>query len=143
MIGACVVDASVLAALFVNDLYTQTARAMFEELSVDRTLVFYAPDVVYYETLGVLRKHEQRFNYATFSEDVRVLVDIPLVVTPTRDLLIEAADISSAYLISPYDAFYLALSQRIGIPLVTADLRLIGATTGKGFDVRSIADILN
>ena len=143
MIGDCVVDASVLAALFVNDHHTLSARTMFEALAEDDDLIFYAPDVVYYETLGVLRKHDLRFNYSTFFEDVRFLAEIPLNVTPARDLLIEAADICSAYLISSYDAFYLALSQRLRIPLVTADARLIGATRGKGFDVRFIADVLN
>ena len=34
-----------------------------------------------------------------------------------------------------------ALARREGLPLITTDERLVGGTQGKGFDVRSIADV--
>lgn len=70
------------------------------------------------------------------------MLDIPLVIVPTSDLLLLAADICRMHLISPYDAFYVALSQREGLPLLTADERLVHATYSKGFDVRFIGNTL-
>lgn len=60
-----VIDASVTAALFINDIYTLKTRQLFDQFSQNILSVFHAPDAMYYEVLGVLRKHTLRFGYTS------------------------------------------------------------------------------
>ena len=45
--------------------------------------------------------------------------------TPTYDLVSDALPIALTYTISAYDACYVALANKLGLPLVTADDALI------------------
>ena len=49
--------------------------------------------------------------------------------------------VSHDHLVSPYNAFYLALSQRDGASLISRDERLVNGTQGKGFDVRHVSGV--
>jgi predicted nucleic acid-binding protein len=55
---------------------------------------------------------------------------MPLFRTPTYDLTVAALPIAVTYDITAYDACYVALAQRLGIPLVTADQKLHGKLAG-------------
>jgi len=44
------------------------------------------------------------------------------------------------YEITAYDAAYVALSERLSLPLVTADERLVQHLAGTGLDVRFLGD---
>jgi len=140
---ACVLDASVVVSLYVSQPWSDRALA-FVEAAVRSGARLSAPDALYYETAGALRKYAlargRGASDATLA-DLATLVDLPIETTSCRDLTLEAADISQRHVVSAYDAFYLALSARLGVPLVTADERLVGAVAGKGFDMRHIADV--
>lgn len=138
----CVVDASVAVDLFVPDPLSEKAIALFDVLAADSDSAFFVPDLFYSEVLSALRKYEQAVNdYAELEVDMALLVDFPLRVASCRELLITAAQISRMHMLSTYDSFYLALSQREGAPLITADERLVNGVRGKGFDVRYLVDV--
>ncbi len=59
-------------------------------------------------------------------QDLAELLALALHVLPTAELATTALEISLKYGISGYDAFYVALSQRVNAPLVTADEKLVG-----------------
>jgi predicted nucleic acid-binding protein len=142
---ACVLDASVVVGLYVPQPWSDQAMA-FVEAAIRSRARLAAPDALYYETAGALRKYALARGRgapdATLA-NLTTLVDLRIETTSCRDLTLEAADISQRHVVSVYDAFYLALSARLGVPLVTADERLVGAVAGKGFDVRHVADIEN
>jgi predicted nucleic acid-binding protein len=131
-------------SLYVSQPWSDRALAFVGRRS-DRGALS-TPDALYYETAGALRKYALARGRgapdATLA-DLATLVDLRIETTSCRDLTWEAADISLRHIVSTYDAFYLALSARLGVPLVTADERLVGAVAGKGYDVRHVADIEN
>jgi len=140
---AWVLDASVVVGLYVPQPWSDQALTFLEAAIRSRARLA-APDALYYETAGALRKYASARGRGAPDAtlvDLARLVDLPIETTSCRDLTLEAADISLRHVISTYDAFYLALSARLGVPLVTADERLVGAVAGKGFDVRNIADV--
>jgi len=136
-----VVDASVAVRLFVPLPFSEKALTLFDQLAAPAPAELHVPDLFYSEVLGALRKHERLApEYDQLESDLALLVGFPLIVTPCRELALAAARISREHVLSPYDAFYLALSDQIRAPLITLDERLARGVTGKGFDVRSLAE---
>jgi predicted nucleic acid-binding protein len=138
-----VIDASVGVLLYVRDALTPRAYDLFAHLASPQPALLHVPDLFYAECLGALRKHALRFGYTNLTQDVLRLHALSLSVTPCTDLLIDACDISMAHGISSYDGFYVALSARVGAPLITADERLAHAlrTTPYNFHTLATYDI--
>ncbi len=137
----CVLDASVVVGIFTPQPRSDESIAFIARTMAQEGQKFLAPDCFYYEVAATLRKCEQTGAYTGFVEDLNKFYTMPVVITSCKDLMQDAARISRENLISPYDSFYLALAQRESLPLITADDRLVGGTRGKGFDVRSVADM--
>jgi predicted nucleic acid-binding protein len=136
-----VLDAGIAVALFAPQPFTDHCIAFVGEALAKQNVTFFAPDCIYYEVAAALRKYDRLGAYFGMDEDLQRVYDLPIAITSCNQLMQSAAKISREHLISPYDAFYLALSQRDGIPLVTADERLANGTQGKGFDVRHISHV--
>jgi predicted nucleic acid-binding protein len=134
----CVVDASVGIKLFLAEPLSDEAHALFSHLADDPPARLHVPDLFYIECTNILWKVVRRLGLA--SEDARLYVEqlgqLALRSRPTAELAADALDIALAYYISPYDAAYVALSARLGVPLFTADERLVRALAGAAFDVR-------
>ncbi len=135
-----VIDASVVVGLFVKESHSAECIKFFDKLSEVDTH-FLAPDALYYEVAATLRKLELRGLFDSVDSALNQTFAFGLSITASKDLMQDAARISRENLISPYDSFYLALARRESVPLITADERLVGGTQGKGFDVRSIANV--
>ena len=133
-----IVDASVVVGLFVKVPHTNACISFFDKLNDS---LFVAPDAMYFEVASSLRKLERRGLFDEVDMTLAQVVGFKITVTSCKDLMQAAAKISRDHLVSPYDAFYLALSQRDGVPMVTADERLVNGTQGKGFDVRHVSDV--
>ncbi len=73
-------------------------------------------------------------------EDARVYLEqlgrLALRSTPTAELAAHALEIALAHGLTAYDAAYVALSHRSGLPLIIADERLVRALAPTPFDVR-------
>jgi predicted nucleic acid-binding protein len=126
-----VVDVSVLVPLLVGEDDSPAARAMAGD---EPELI--APDLVLAEALNVLWKKQRlgQIDDATRSDAV-ALVGPPLVRLIAMPPLARQASALAQELDHPvYDCFYLALAEREGVPLVTADRRLIAKAAGAGRD---------
>jgi predicted nucleic acid-binding protein len=124
-----VVDASVLVPLLVDEDDSSAARAMAGD---EPDLI--APDLILAEALNVLWKKQRlgQVDDATRSDAV-ALIGRPLVrLVAMPPLARRASDLAQELDHPVYDCFYLALAEREGVPLVTADNRLISKVAAAG-----------
>ena len=122
---SCVVDASVAAQLYVPEPLTSQAVALFGMLA-QGNVAFHVPDLFYAECANIFWKKVQRA-VCTPAESTKALSNIlalPLRSTPAVDLAGDALTLALTQGISAYDGCYLALAQRLGAPLITADQKL-------------------
>lgn len=101
-----------------------------------------APELVIAELANVLWKLARR-NEIGESRVNEIIVQIPGLfdrLDPLVELLPAAAGISLQLDHPAYDCFYLALAEREGAPLVTADKRLLGRVAGTQWE-RSVLDL--
>ena len=124
-----ILDASTAAAALFHEVQTPRAR---ERLSAD--IGFSAPDLLFVEMASIASKKVRR------GEITRAEADHALERIP--DLLIETAPSFSHYHrafafavehgFSAYDGLYLAMAEARGVPLITADEKLIRRAEGCG-----------
>jgi predicted nucleic acid-binding protein len=138
-----VVDASVGIKLVVVEDLSDAAMAIFSHLAATPRPQYHVPDLFYVECANILWKRMQRWGspLAEAKEAIAFLRGLALVSAPTADLAADALAIAAERRITAYDACYVALSRRLGIPLVTADEKLRQKLAGSTFDIRRLADL--
>ena len=114
-----VIDASVAAKWLAPEPDTAQAEALLADDLM-------APDLLYAEVGNILWKKQLRgeMDAATAQIGARWLLQVPLQVHDSANLLAGALALALQLQHPAYDCFYLALAQRVGAPLVTADRRL-------------------
>lgn len=119
-----VVDASVMVKWFVPEVHAEAARRLLRE---DFSLS--SPDLVRAEVGNVLWKKWRRNQLTTeaVEEILRDLRSFTLAIENSGPLMGTAWDVARLYDRSFYDGLYVALAERAGCPLVTADRRLYNA----------------
>jgi predicted nucleic acid-binding protein len=129
--SAYVIDASVAVKVFLQEPLATEAKALVN-LALDPAHQLHVPDLFYAECANIFWKHVQRGNTTAvqIQKDMNLLQTWILAVTSTRDLAVDAIAIALKRNISAYDACYVALAHRLGIPLITADQKLTAKLTG-------------
>lgn len=132
----CVVDASVAVKLYLAEPLAAEAIALFGLLT-DPANVFHVPDLFYAECANIFWKYVQRHlaTAAQVTGHLASLRALPLQRTPTFDLIDDALLLALAQGITAYDACYVALSQRLGLPLISADQKLEQKLAAAGLSV--------
>jgi predicted nucleic acid-binding protein len=122
-----VVDASVAAKWVVAEDHSEQAASL---LAWNR---LHAPAHWRAEAVHVLwsKLFHGDLSAAEAEERMVVLMRAPVIDTPITGLLPRAFAISAALMITVYDSLYVALAEQRGIPLVTADMRLIRRLAGR------------
>ncbi len=138
-----VVDACVTMKLFIREPLTDKARLLFDSLKTEPPTPFHVPGLFYGECANVLWKHVRVFGYRPDKAEAHMdeLLKLSLESHPTAGLVAGALRIAVAHDITAYDACYVALSERLGLPLVTADKRLVRKLEGTAYDVRWLGDM--
>jgi predicted nucleic acid-binding protein len=118
-----VVDASVVANVVADDGPDGEATRALARAAGDLA----APDLVDVETVSVLRRRwrAEDLTARRFSAALGDLESLPIVRYPTRRLMRRAYELRAT--VTPYDAAYVALAERLACPLATADQRLARA----------------
>jgi predicted nucleic acid-binding protein len=121
-----VVDASVAAKWVVEEDHSAQAALL---LDWDAR---HAPDHWLVEAANVLwaKVFHGDLTAADAEERTTVLLRAPVIGTPIASLMTRAFAISVAQRVTIYDSLYVALAEKRGIPLVTADERLIRNLAG-------------
>jgi predicted nucleic acid-binding protein len=125
-----VLDASVAAARLLPDEDSAYARAAFSRLEGDHAVV---PALFWFEIRSVLLSNERhrRIEAGQIATIVRRLDAMPFEVdhAPVSEAVLGLA---RAHGLSVYDAAYLELASRRGLPLATLDRRLKDAALAAG-----------
>ncbi len=134
-----VLDASVSLAWCFEDEETPYALGVFNRLRADRALV---PTIWPLEVANTLLVGERRgrLTLAATTRFVRVLNGLPITVDDhtSSAALGSVLALSREHGLSAYDATYLELAVREGLPLATEDARLRAAAERAG--VEALAD---
>ncbi len=118
-----VVDASVGIKLFVDEQDSERVSNLFSYLAADPPAQLYVPELFYIECANILLKYVRRFGRSLEDShtDLEDLSHLALRVTPTSVLMSDALLLAAERNLTAYDACYVILAQRLGIPLLTAD----------------------
>lgn len=117
------VDANVVAKWFINEDLSSQALTLASS-PVD----LLAPDLLVSEVANVFLKKVRNgaMSLVIVGPSLDSIAD-HMVLIPAGDIVEEAFAIAHRYGRSLYDSLYVALAQREGIQLITADLRLFNA----------------
>ena len=131
-----VLDASVALSWCFKNEATATADRVLERLAIEAASV---PAIWHLEIANVLALSERRgrITPANSSEFIALLETLDVVVdeeTPSRALG-RVLDLARAERLTAYDAAYLELAMRLGIPLASKDAALCDAAEGLGVSV--------
>lgn len=137
-----VVDASVAVKPYLNEDLAEIAESLLQSARTKQGSVF-VPELFYTECANIFWKHVRRLNIqpAHARRSLRNLTSIILFPVSSTDLLHDALDLALEYGITAYDASYIALSEELRLPLVTADQKLIGKLKGSNTDVHWLGDL--
>ena len=136
-----VVDASVLVKVVVPETDSDEADELVR-LRRSQLLRVVVPELILTECGNVLWKYCRR-NLMTAeeaSEAMSRLLAVPLTLVSHRDLVGPALDLATSHGRTVYDCTYLALADREGLPLLTADERLFNALDAEGFRMHLLSD---
>jgi len=119
-----VVDASVAVKWFVQEPHTAAASRF-----LDQDFELFAPDLLWCEFGNILWKKQVRGTLS--SDEARRIIGefkrVSIGIEATRPLIDAAFDIAVRVGRTVYDSTYLALAERLGCRLVTADEKLYNA----------------
>jgi predicted nucleic acid-binding protein len=117
-----ILDASVAAKFFFNEAGSDRAEALLTS-----GVVVAAPDLLFLEMASIAATRVRRgLDSETIArEAVNAVVDLIDEVASAGDLRVRAYIFARDDGFSAYDGSYLALAERLGVPVVTADQRLV------------------
>ena len=131
-----VLDSSVALAWILPDESNPAADVLADHLAYTAALV---PSIWSLEIGNVLLVALRRGRISRDDRDrlVKELRDLPVEVdvASTERVLVETLGLADRYDLSTYDAAYLELAQRRGLPLATLDKRLREACAAAGIGV--------
>jgi predicted nucleic acid-binding protein len=138
----CVVDASVAIKRCLAEALSDRADALLALATADPPARFFVPDLFVVECANILWKHVRRSGYPADQArlDVQSLRALRLERVPTADLVEDALQLALAHAITAYDACYVALARREGVPLVMADDRLVRALATAGMSIVALGE---
>ena len=138
----CVLDSSAALALTLEEPdAAAAARLIAFQVSKKGRLV--APWLFDAECAGGLVKavRRRRLNADRALDDLLDLLDLPIERLEASGIEVEALLLALEHGISSYDAIYVALAAEEGLPLVTADARLVRALAGSPHTVLHLDDV--
>lgn len=138
-----VVDANVGVKPYLDEDLCEVAKSLFQRARTGRSFI-YVPDLFYNECTNILWKHVRKgeINAEYAHQSLRNLASVKLLLPiSSTDLVHDALDLALEFDLTAYDASYVALSEELDLPLVTADEKLIRKLKGSGIDLRWLGDL--
>jgi predicted nucleic acid-binding protein len=141
---AFAVDASVALKLFLSEADSDRAEALFARLGEERPPTVHAPDLLFAECANVFRTRVMRrlLTASAAASALGALRELPLAMTSIHQIVEAALDVAIDREISVYDACYAAVALRFGVPLISADERLVAKLKGSSVDARTLSSVV-
>jgi predicted nucleic acid-binding protein len=123
-----VVDASVAVKWHLRDEDQVAEAALVLERFADGDLQLFAPTQIQYEVASAITAatigQNPRLSQADGQAAIEEFLAINISLINDQDIIVDAYNLVHQYGCAIYDAIYLALSQKLDIPLIIADHRL-------------------
>ncbi len=103
----------------------------------------FVPDLFYNECANIFWKHVRRLKIQPVhaQRSLRNLTSLILFTVSSTFVVHEALDLALEYDLTAYDATYVTLSQKLGVPFVTADEKLLGKLANSTVDAYWLGDL--
>jgi predicted nucleic acid-binding protein len=126
-----VIDNSVVMAWCFEDEVNRYAEVILDQLEISTAFV---PSIWALEVGNVLlvAERKKRLSQADSARFIALLRDLPIIIEqePSEVMFGEILALARDYHLSTYDASYLDLAMRKGLPIATLDKGLIAAAKG-------------
>jgi len=142
----CIIDASVLVKLFLQEEHTADVQFLIRcYLDEDKPSSLAVPDLTYIECANILWTKVRKGAYTAMAarQSLAQLRLLALPTTPTSELMERALEIACIYDVSAYDACYVALAEKHQVLLLTADAKLVQHMKGSPHRVLLVQDYLD
>jgi predicted nucleic acid-binding protein len=123
--------------LVITESLSPEAHALFAHLAQDSAARFFVPELFYLECANILWKHTQRSGYPLADAQLSLSASSALALQrfSIPSLAADSLTIAANHAITAYDACYVTTANHIGVPLVTADTKLVTKMTGTPYTV--------
>jgi len=140
----CVYDASFLIKYVVPEDGSTLIRKLVREALADTLSVMCVPELFLIESANILWKKVQRREVDTQTSLTKLeqLSALELATTPLKQLDKRALELACQLNISAYDASYVALAEKLQVPLITADISLARKLVGTEHRAITLAEFL-
>jgi predicted nucleic acid-binding protein len=137
-----VVDANVGVKPYLPEDLSEVAQSLFQRARTGKRPI-YVPDLFFNECANIFWKNVRRSKIESShaQRSLRNLKDVNLFTVSSTVVILDALDLALEYDLTAYDATYVALSGKLGFPLVTADERLIGKIAKSDIEVCWLGDL--
>ena len=139
---AWVVDASVAVKLVHPEPLAEAADSLLNDLSPPVSAAGFVPDLFYAECANVIWKHARRLGepVSVAAQDLGRLRNLGLRIVRTYELADDALEIALLHGSTAYDSCYVALSEGLRVPLITADEALVRRFERTAYQVLWLGD---
>jgi predicted nucleic acid-binding protein len=139
---ACVVDACVGVALAFEESLSGKAQRLFDA-ATDDLCACHVHELYYLECASAARKRSLRLGMSREETELRfsLLLGQPLHLHAVAGVAPQVLSRSLGLGISVYDASYSVLASELGVPVVSADLRLVRALRAAGESAIYLGDL--
>jgi predicted nucleic acid-binding protein len=138
-----VLDTSALLQGFITDQYSDNIQSLLAKLTKDDPPELHVLDIGLAESGNVLWKRV-RFSNVPAEQAFKLLdglLDLPLIVHESRELLRSALTIGLSRNLAIYDCLYIALAAELDLPLITADVKQQEAAIASSVKIKPITDL--
>lgn len=144
-LSACIVDANVALQLVLNQELTDSASALFDRVVTDDPLQIHVPDLFFAEITNVLTLQTRLGKPRLLAEQANAALQylrlLPFVITENYVLSPRALELAILHRLNGHDAIYVALAEKLDLPFVTADRKLVHALKEFSGDIRWLGNV--
>ena len=146
MTGPWVIDASVLAKVYLRDEEFAPVAQRFVSRYVDASLDLVAPQLILYEIPSAIQtavrrgRLDPKDGLAAMDDFFRLQIPVVGDSNTLRPMLESASALAEELGCRLYDAMYLTVAETLDCRFITADLKLYGAVSERADYVVWIAD---
>ena len=128
-----ILDSSVIAKWFFTSEENGEKALKIRDMFLKKAFTLSMPSIIYYEINNLLHTaiKRLRIHESLAKEAYEGFLKLELITYSSKDLLTKTLDKAMLLDISSYDASYVALSELLNVPFITADEKLVAKVKHK------------